>query len=257
MRRAYVDHRRKLLILWAPKNACTTIARLFYKHIVQGDDGYGGDYERLRINLAKEGWLVRDSEVATLAGQSYFTFFISRNPFERAVSAYVSKFVKRDDKFISSYEDLEPFSKKFYRQCVNLTSVDTGNYRGITFVEYLEAIHQRIGRHRIDEKLDHHFNTQVSPQFFENEYSLNCFDISRLSEGIELLNKKFDLRMETSLRLNASSYTPEHTFFLGDMSSLDLAKEGVTPDVASLKSSSTLEVARLAYARDYEFFGYE
>jgi hypothetical protein len=253
MRSAYVHHDLKFLLCWTPKVACTSLAEWFaYGLLAHSPLAVGDD---LRAWLNTNGFRVARRELAAYRDAGYHVVAFKRDPMARAVSAYVSKFVFKSGTPVTAYDQLEPFAKTFYRVAKGIDG-DPPVYEGISFMEFLAVIDQRIASRGAQEpRLDHHFSTQVPFYWIEIGPKIDeLFAVEAFEDGIDALNRRFGLSYVPG-RLNSTPYAPINED-VSRVPSLELAMAGRIPSLSDLVNGEAAALIHRAYEIDYKTLGY-
>jgi hypothetical protein len=104
---SYISHKHKLVIFWSPKCACTAVVDWFFN--IQGFD----DRPQKRNWLAESGYLYSYKQAMHLVNDlEYKSVQFTRDPYGRAVSAYLNKFYIYQNKPLTEFKQLESFSQE-------------------------------------------------------------------------------------------------------------------------------------------------
>jgi len=155
-----VSTEHRVLFTPIPKNACTSLKRLFVRLSGHPDtDGILGQDIHSCLASQETGLVLGDysAQEATdiLADDSYYRFTVLRNPMERVVSAYVNKFI-----IVPPPRDMDgrPIVIAGTVDWVYAQRGEEPDYdRAISFEEFVESIVQNS-----DDMLDTHFKSQQS-----------------------------------------------------------------------------------------------
>jgi hypothetical protein len=155
-----VSTKHRVLFTPIPKNACTSLKRLFVRLSGHPDtDGILGQDIHSCLASQATGLVLGDysAQEATdiLADDSYYHFTVLRNPMERVVSAYVNKFI-----IVPPPRDMDgrPIVIAGTVDWVYAQRGEEPDYdRAISFEEFVESIVQNS-----DDMLDTHFKSQQS-----------------------------------------------------------------------------------------------
>lgn len=257
-RQAYVDDDRKLLIFWSPKCGCSAIVEWWYA----GPVGKAADEEEVprakaRHWLHSQGYERRLKQLARLDLPAFHKIVIARHPFDRAVSAYIDKFVGRHGRWKDEYQKLEGFAAEFWRQIRGVDLTDhQDSYDGLTFLEFLEAINERVlSRGDSEPKLNSHWNTQVPFAFDMAPPYDDVYDIQELTGALSKINDIYGFTYVPGVR-RSIDYGSFDGQFAGDISSLTLAREGRRLNRRNFYSAETEKMIRSAYDIDFRTFSY-
>ena len=127
----YINTEKKIILIWSPKVACTTLHKWFVEDI----SNIKLDIDP-RITAAKRNFIRKIDNYNNF--KDYNIYFFIRNPIFRCISCFINKFVKYyDGRSLKNLESLEGFSIDLIR---NYNPELIRNYKGITFNEFLNAI---------------------------------------------------------------------------------------------------------------------
>lgn len=257
MRKALISDEHRLIIYRAPKVGAMTTLHWLVRGLLKLRPRDLPPRASAVAYAQKNGHLIHGN--AILAERpGYRAIAIKRDPMDRAVSAYVNKFVI-GRQFLTSFDQLGVSAQQLY---CDIRRVDreraAADYRGISFVEFLEHIAEAVeGRNGGEPLLNPHWNTQVSFAWARRNAVIDeTYDLSQLNEALEALSRQFGVTFAPRVR-NATRYA--RTPISDDVTnepSLDLAFEEIAPGPEALRTPRTTELVARAYAIDYETFGY-
>ena len=171
-RQAYILKDHELVVFWAQKAACTSITSAVGSNVlglepVPDQRLKGGMMQRLRgMGLVAPG-----NRARRIAQKHHFrTLALVRDPYDRLVSSFISKFVVRRGVALNDPERYERFSREFYQRALDSGVVDRKAERiafaGLTFTEFVGLVCDQIDRRRWwMQKPDPHWNTQIPQEF--------------------------------------------------------------------------------------------
>lgn len=264
-RQAYVDHQKKLILFWSPKVGCTSLVHWFTHGALGLEPGYvkkETPYKDARAWLRGEGYHI-DHVVAKnmIERGGYQSVVVSRHPATRALSAYLNKFVRYQNREIDAPMKLEHFSKQAYKQWKGIPpKAPIKNYEGLSFIEFLSSIRNDVAKARQageDPKLNNHWNTQVPFKFRDWHFQYDKkFQLENFGEAIRWLNEKYGMAAPEA-RTNVTRYGTEAKPDAARLSSVELCKhpEWLAPE--NFLTDEALDLVAEAYAIDYDYFGYD
>jgi hypothetical protein len=183
---------------------------------------------------------------------------LSRNPYQRAVSAFVNKFVRDGNKNITDESKLELFSKSLLDFslksgiCKNITD-------GITFIEFLSTIKEmRVARVTANRRaINPHWNVQV-PDFLANKnfFSKNI-KIENIKNDIDILNQLLGLNKPFPRLRSTERSGILCNQSLDSIPSFQIAKLGFDLNSNNFLSDTTKVLIREIYDIDFIRFKYE
>lgn len=252
MRHAFVDHENKLVLCWTPKCACTTLTLWFFYGRLGLSPKDLSDGLDERAWLSDNGHMAHGIEIDGLLGEGYDSIALTRDPLDRAISAYVSKFIYGYKRLLPTFDDLEIFAKAFYMEIKGVDETTAReSYQGISFEEFMGAINAAVKRRSGEPKLNTHWNTQRPFRWAERDIRpAQIFDISQTLEMVEMLNAKTGAKWVPDQKMNPTDYG-EGGRYVGNVPSSELAKGGDIPSKSQFTSPKTDDLVRKAYAVDY------
>ena len=237
----YVNTEKKIILIWSPKVACTTLHDWFIKDICD-------------IKLNKDPRIIAKNRKISRHIYNYNPFnnyniyFFIRNPILRCISCYINKFVNYKGRKLNSLLSLEAFSINLIR---NYNPELIKNYTGITFNEFLDAIEHGIKMNNID----HHFNNQVNKNKFESlknnkKINFEIIDIHDLNVELNKINNLYTIPERNYQKLNTSSYHLDHIFCdITNIKSIDLNDDQIS--IKNFKHS--FNRIKEVYSLDFEY----
>ena len=84
----WINHKKKIVLIFSPKSACTTLHNGFLKNICELKNG--NRKLAIELDLAKSDY----SKIP----KNYFIYWGIRDPFDRIVSCYMNKFILYNEK---------------------------------------------------------------------------------------------------------------------------------------------------------------
>lgn len=178
----YINHKKKKVLIWSPKCACTTLHHAFIRNICDENEK-----KDTRIIAAEKNYICNDYNKIP---KDYEIYWGVRNPIDRIISCFFNKFIVYEKKKINE-KSLEIFSKKF------LDSINI-HYDDITFTKFILGIKYLMDNEKY---IDSHFNTIINFKNYEaikNHPNIIMFDISEIPDVFK-----------NTLKLNTTSQNRE------------------------------------------------
>lgn len=198
----YINTEKKIILIWSPKVACTTLHKWFVEDI----SNIKLDVDP-RITAANKNFIRKIENYNNF--KDYNIYFFIRNPIFRCISCYINKFVKYyDGRSLNNLESLEGFSIDLIR---NYNPELIKNYKGITFNEFLNAIEHGMKINNIDI----HFDNQVNKakfNNFNNKDKIKIKNIKNLGKELNKINKTYNIKEKKYEKNNKSSYSVNKSF---------------------------------------------
>jgi len=259
-RRAYADHQQKVCMFWSPKCASRTIFRWFTETFL---DLVEPDQATLK-RVSTEITITSLKAMPLVTNEGYFSIAVMRHPATRVLSAYINKFVHRGQTSFNRFETLASYAQSAVVDIHALhgTPFAAKDYAGISFVDLLDLVEDRIEKRRDEPDLNAHWSTQ-------NRFTVAAdavpFDhvcaVETLEADMAPLRAAFGDSAPEPAR-NASAYGASAERPIQDLgedlarvSSLALIERDFSP--AQFLSADVLSrIARL-YAIDFTRFGYD
>lgn len=213
----YVCEKRKIVVFWSQKSACTAIQEWFGRSLCN-------IHTRQQIRKVALG-LGIEKQLQSYRGYTVYVFV--RDPFERVVSGYMNKFVcKSGGGRLRTLDRLEPMSLNFLKR----SGFDCRGYRGISFNQYLDRI-EHMMRNRIP--IDPHFGKAINTTLLQKlatQTDVYVVNVKHLSRAINTINQKHGVPPYSASVLNKTPQNP------------------VSPDVNLVDvSSSDIDLSNLCY----------
>lgn len=287
-RDAYVLHDKKLVVFWTPKAACTSLVRYIVSDVRGIEDWKSeviehnrraslkgwvksvlfslglrkklGFYTDQRAWLNVNGYRFDGTKAADLAREGYRSIALIREPYDRLVSAYWSKFVVRtaNGDAIRQQSDMERFAWRFYsdwRQRVH-GEADPTNFTGLTFREFVTHVCDCIDDPGLPEThLDFHWNTQIPRSFHEQDFRYDdLFELRQSKAFFARLSELCGTPMsKRKANASLSGRAPSEERSLVDHNSLDLVE---LKDYTALQfeDAQLRERVQKSFAGDYRYY---
>ncbi|MCW5736187.1 MAG: sulfotransferase family 2 domain-containing protein [Enhydrobacter sp.] len=251
-----------LVVFWSRKAGNTSLADWLYETAIKAK------HRRQVVGLRPRRFLtvgqhVVDHRVALdlVEKMGYADFVVARDPYRRAVSAYVNKFVVDRERRYSSFELLEPFAQRMVHDMSRRfpERVSVGDrYRGFSFKEFLEYILTQVqSRGGEEPRLNSHWNTQVPFYYNERFEYRSVIRLERIETEISSLASRLGTKVPfPARRPSLSQKLSGSGEDLSQIKSVDLANAGMPPAADALLSPMSKELIRAAYEIDFRKLGY-
>lgn len=249
-RQAYVYLPKQLLFFWSPKCGNTSLGDFIFKNL-EVDDAY---HKNARKFLSNANSKVGFKLAWKLINDHVFTgIVLSRNPYNRAVSAYLNKFVINRKKWIQNPDCMEGFSRKLFNQAKKYNNDFLP--LGISFDDYLTHISCVLDQKK---PLDPHFNTQVPFFLKDKNYYKHQLRLESIDQDLVLLYELGFTGEFKKLRSTAplDANIPSNSEDLSNMPSFVLAREKIQPKFENLINKKTASLIEKIYAIDFEILNY-
>lgn len=237
----YICKNKKLILLWSPKVACTTLHNWFVRDIceIQGldDPRVLANKNNIPKNLTPEKILNEYKD--------FQTFLFIRDPIYRCISCFINKFIFYRNQKLKSMDQLENFSFnliKNYNSEIN---------DGITFNEYLEAIKYGINI----KKINHHFSTQINiPKLkaYLKNGKIKIYNINNLNDTLKKINKDNNIENKIYGKSNCSPYKINSDY--KDITNIKCFDIKIK-DLSIKNFKSSFDKIKEIYKNDYDYIG--
>ena len=234
-RHAFVLPQQKLVVFWAPKAACSTLAEVIAFSVLSKDvlEAWNFDLGGPRLLLEKQGFLYDGKSARALASaHNYRTVAIIRDPYDRLISAFLNKFVVKNDRPIRAYSDMEPFAFRFIQDNYLALELEqppdqNSHWRGLTFRQFVSVICDVIDASDEDQRhLNQHWNTQIPDGLEIDGYSFNqVYTLMTIDSFFREFQILTGVRIDIPNR-NSSSYQDDASKNLCDINALRILDQG-------------------------------
>lgn len=164
--RYWINKDKKLVLIYSPKCACTSLHTAFIRNISEIKDKKDPRF------LAGKNHYVKQKYIDI--PKTYFIYWGIRNPFDRIVSCYFNKFVLYKTIRLNE-NNLESFSNELLQK-IGI------KYNDLTFNNFLYGIKNLMSKNI---SINHHFDTQVNKNNYnliKKHPKLFLFDINNIPE---------------------------------------------------------------------------
>ena len=200
-----VDEKSKLVMLWTPKAACTTACIMMFKHMglledalkcygnrcIQFTNGWVHNYRD--VYYKKYGFVNMNDHILS---KKYFIFKVIRNPYDRAVSLYLSI----------------------------IAATTKENLKKISFDEFLKNIKINSGKFIVDNEIDINITYHSCPQYVKDEekYINKYVRLENGEKDINEINNLHNINLDINIDQNLTPYYIKHSKissenYLGDI----------------------------------------
>ena len=213
--------------------------------------------------------ILTDSRTARKLDETdgYWSMALIREPYERLISAYINKFVKRREKFLTSFDDLEHFSQDFAQQIAQANQPDPDiaeTYKGLSFSVFANHICDVIDNRKQEPLLDGHWNTQAPLHFCQNSWKTmfrdsfytpkSTYKLENINLFFDELGRRLDVSEQTPpAKENVSQFSPETATDLTEKGSIEICELG-TFSHASFESERLRARVQKSFANDYHYY---
>ncbi len=165
--RALVDSSRLIIMDWSEKAGCTVMIKMFLSNmgLLEEALAYNPWVHNYRIDIL----IPQQKELVNKINlDHYFKFKVVRNPFARAVSAYLHLMDNQNTGF-----------QHFIRQMVHILNTDSTDFTFLQFIQYLQTLDLT--------NCNDHFSMQRKPYEGYIDFEFHC-KIEQVNEDIEIIN---------------------------------------------------------------------
>jgi len=232
-RHAFILPEQEMTVFWAPKAACSTVAEAVAYSVLDPAtiDAWDFDTGGPRALMEAQGMMTSGADAFKISKQlSYETHAILRDPYDRLISAFVNKFIRKNEKLIRHFSDMEPFAFRFLHNNAMRLGITPrpeygGEWKGVSFRRFVNVICDIIDESEENNRLlNQHWNTQVPEPFLKSGFEFDhVYDLSTVDKFFDLLFRKSGKRIEIPKR-NASHYDPDETGNLCDVGCLEIGE---------------------------------
>jgi hypothetical protein len=213
-----------------------------------------------RAYLRKSGYeLAYHQAFRLLENRDYRSIGLIRDPYERLISAFIEKFVRKaSGKRLDEYEKLEGFAKD---AVLAIKGASVGEvrecYDGISFEDLVGHVVANIeNRGSGEPKLNHHWNTQIPFMFLESgfryDYLYALTDISSFLQRVADLTVG-DIRCDHLRKGYVVEDAEKAATDLTGVSSVELSKGWSTFSFQSFFNWGCYESVKKAFVPDYKY----
>lgn len=253
------------MVFWSRKAANTSLSN-WLAEVLVNDQAISLDRQGARAAL-KQGFHV-DADVGRdlVLNEGYQDFILARDPYRRAVSAFVEKFVYYGEKPLSAPHRLKNFAQQAFIEMMAVQGRPATwadhviNYRGPTFLEFAQYLADRVRNPGEDgePELNGHWNTQVPLTYSGRFTYTNVIHLERIATEIGPLAERLETEVPfPHARPNAPAGEVESSKDLATTPVVDLIEAGVIPGAGALLTADTIPLLREAFALDFALLGYD
>ncbi len=261
---AYVllDHR--VLVYWSRKAANTALTDWLFESVVTVRRDRKARISPRKFMVAGQYKIEYPMALEFRDKMGFDDFIIARDPFRRAVSVYLEKFVYYRDTGLDSVDKLTSFAQRAYQVMKSRSggkaAAGEGDYPGVSFVEFLEYVSEqveaRIPGHEPD--LNGHFLPQVPFAFVDREIEYSkVIHLENIQNEIwPLANRIGSTIPFPMVRSSAVKANVAPDVDLSETRSVDLVRSGLVPAASNLLSPRSQALVLRAYGHDLTKLGY-
>jgi hypothetical protein len=254
----YVVPQKRVVIFYSYKSGNTSLVEYVYEL-------FSPNF-LLNKNIAFQRRFLRSPAISMsplngyrLVKLSKFTgVVLTRNPYQRAVSAYVNKFIRDGNKSIVSHSNLEQFSNIFlsYSQKHGICK---DPMQGITFNEFLLTI-KKMKLERRDSKgvaINAHWNVQVPDVLADKNFFSKQVRLENIQTDIKILNDLLGLNKTFPHSRGTAHHGKSSDLNLENLPSFYIEKMGFELIPDNFLSLDMKLLIQEIYEIDFLKFGYE
>lgn len=187
----FINETLKVIYCGIPKNACTLFKTMLVEHSSDWEKFYASS-ENIHHYLNRQA---RDTKVShllsCLVSEEYFKFVVLRNPFDRAVSAYLDKFAK--------HSVPETFAQDVIQSVHHFLGQPFDLQRGITFSQFVDYLVRTPDKALNDHwRPQHNFTAGVDFDFVGQFEDINSV--------ISLVENKLGISVRTEVSNHVTQY---------------------------------------------------
>lgn len=255
-RRAYLIREKQVVCFWSPKAGNSSLGVWLAQGLWAEEWQRSGlPFREFLVETKRVAHFARASK--TVEKKGFDSYALVRNPYDRAISAYINKFLYDGGKSIDRFDYLEPFAQDFV---VNCAGRDPGEgYRGISFVEFLEVVAARVSSPGKDgePRLNVHWNTQIPFGFRSSGFRYGqIMHLESIEAEITPLQERLGISEPFPHRRPGRDGNLGEGEDLSTVSSLEIVRAGMIPSADNLLTPTTRSLIEEAYAIDFDILGY-
>lgn len=250
-----------VLIFWSRKAANSSLARWLAGHVARtrGEEWDGGEPKHF---VARHIRAAKPSEALdAIRRDGLRDFILARDPYSRAVSAYVTRFLYYGRRDLARIEALEPSARNLLMKILQrkgLSADQAGaGHPGISFLDFLEYVAGQVERRSGEPDLNAHWNTQT-PFLYDGRFEYSrVVRLEDAAAGFEPLRRAVGAAESLPVQHpNAARWKPAGQGDLSEAPSVELIGQGVTAAEANLLTPRTRALIETAYEIDFRKLGY-
>lgn len=259
---AYVllDHR--IMIYWSRKAANTALTDWLFNSVVKIRRDREARLSARKFMVAGQFRIEYPMALEFRDRMGFDDYIIARDPFRRAVSIYLEKFVYYRGAGLDRYDMLTNFAQRAYQVMTGTGKTDGAPdaYRGVSFVDYLEYVAEQVETRAPGQEpnLNGHFLPQVPFAFVDREieYS-NIIHLENIQNEIRPLATRIGSTLPFPMvRPGVNQVNAAPDLDLSETRSVDLVRAGLVPSASNLLSPRSQALILRAYAHDFAKLGY-
>jgi hypothetical protein len=259
---AYVLLEQRVLIYWSRKAANTALGEWLYESVVRIRRDREARISARKFMIAAQYRIEYPMALEFKDRMGFDDFIVARDPFRRAVSIYLEKFVHYRDTGLDRLDLLTNYAQRAYQQ-IDTRRGGTGSadtFSGISFVEFLEYVSEQVESREPGKEpdLNGHFLPQVPFAFVDRgiEYS-KVIHLENIQTEIFPLAARIGSGIPFPVaRSNSVKASADPGVDLSETRSVDLVRSGLMPSASNLLSPRTRALVLRAYGHDLTKLGY-
>lgn len=246
-RLAYILLPWRLVFFYSYKAGNTSLVHWLYEYAkprVKG--GVAVHTKRTYLNSPNNSTSMMEG-VKLVRSHGFRGVFLARDPYMRAVSAFLNKFVVDGEVWRKTPESMERFARDLIRK-----------EESFSFIDYLEKVDNRISA---GERIDLHFSPQVPVHLRGVTFFQHLLRLESIDEDLAALTSTYRMPPAPFPRYRATSAAPgvSNPALQGNASSIscfDLSREEHRPSAEQLLCPRAVALIDHIYATDFETLGY-
>jgi len=246
---AYVIIRKRLIIFYSFKCGNSSLAAWLYSILKPRRETPLLTIRRPRLYLATPNISVPIKQAVALKKNNGFSAaLIVRNPYERAVSAYINKFIVDGDDWIINADHYE----RFIRHSIGQHETKGVSFRD--FLGYLQSRRQGDGRISVNP----HFSPQLPRLCGSADFFDDILRLEHIERDFSVFLKKYRFQQTSFPKVrstNPKRFTSSNAA-LDEELNFSLAERQLLPSKENLLNPLTRELIYDIYRSDFEAFGY-
>ncbi len=255
-RRAFVIREKKVVCFWSPKAGNSSLGHWLVRGLWADEHDRSG--LPFREFLRGTGRVVDFGRAADLVSRERFdSFALVRDPYQRATSAYMNKFLYNGSAPLDRFDRLEGFSRRFIVDCADGEAGEA--YRGISFVQFLQAVISRVRAPGAsgEPELNIHWNTQTPFHFRDIGFRYGrIIHLETVEADIVPLADRLGIGTPFPHMRHRRNAAGPNRVDLSEAPSLEILRRGLVPSDEDLLSAGARQLIGEAYAVDFTTLGY-
>jgi hypothetical protein len=244
-RLAYILLPWRLVFFYSYKAGNTSLVHWLYEYAKpRSKGGVAVRAKRMYLNSPNNSISMTEG-VKLIRNHGFRGVALARDPYSRAVSAYLNKFVVDGEVWRKSPESMERFARDLI-----------GGDERFSFIDYLEKLSARTAA---GERIDPHFAPQVPAYLQGVPFFQHLLRLESIDEDLGALIRKYRMPPAPFPRHRATASATNGAESLENASStscFDLSRDEARPTSGQLLCPRAIGLINELYASDFETFGY-